>query len=89
MTIIIGWLVLLGYLVNEGYTIIAQIVFWSFILLLILLGIDERAEREKARANVQYYWAHYYDEDQVEARKRMMRPEPVPYDDFEDWNLPH
>ena len=39
------------------------------ILLLGLLASSEADERAKAQINRQYYWAHFYDKDQVEARQ--------------------
>ena len=86
MLLLIGWILLGGYLLNEGHTTLGSIVLISLFVCIIWAAISGNSEREKARANKQYYWAQYYDKDQVEARKRMQRPEPVPdLDDEDDW----
>ena len=80
-------LVLYSFMNDEGLKL------WALItgVLLVLAGIslvNDSAERARARANKQYYWAHYYDKDQVEARKCMRVPEPVPdRDDEEDYEF--
>ena len=57
-------------------------------IIMILLGImgsNASNEAAKARANQRRYWAHYYDKDQVEARKRgNVRRPPAPYHDEMD-----
>ena len=62
------------------------LVIGAILTLCGVLGSEEADERNRARANRQYYWAHYYDKDQAEAGKRMRTPEPVPEpEDEEDW----
>ena len=67
---IIGWLLMCGYLFNKGNTVWGHIVLWGGVFLMICGAIGERNEAINARANRQHYWAHYYDRDQVEARRR-------------------
>ena len=91
MLLTIGWLLLGGILLNKGYTVLGTIVLVGLVVAFILAGISlkhDNEEKDRARANHRYYWAHYYDKDQVEARKRMKAPEPVPeLEDDDDWLL--
>ena len=59
------------------------------ILLFLMIASSTEREDEKARANQRRYWAHYYDKDQVEARKRGTdRRAPVPYrDELDEYEL--
>lgn len=87
MLFIIGWLLLGGYLLNEGNTFWGNVVLLGGLILIILTGISVCSEDAKARANQRHYWAHYYDKDQVAARKRNGQKTPPPryHDGFDEY----
>ena len=87
MLLLIGWLLLAGVLLKNGNTVMGNIVLWGGLILIVLCGVSVCKESARASANRRRYWAHYYDKDQVEARRRNgQRRPPVPHhDEVEDY----